>query len=122
MTEQLKELISLIKARLGDAGFTEINPASDLSDQAEFVNLGEFPMPSKENNYSVFKSGKTIRFQVCRTHNDRIEPTSVYLAALTWAGSSTVCDSCLETKISWKFSDRKKLKLIDEILDFYQNI
>lgn len=122
MTEQLKELIGLIRARLTAAGFMEIGSASNLSDQAEFVNPGEFPMPSKENGYSVFKSGKTIRIQVCGTHNSKIEPVSVYLAALTWDGSSTVSSKCFETKISWKLSDKRKLKLINEVLDFYKNI
>lgn len=121
MTEQLKELIGSIKARLNAAGFTEIDSASNSSEQAEFVNLGEFPAPSKENGYSVFKRGKTIRLQVCGTHNDRLEPTSVYLAALTWDNSSTVRDRCFETKISWKFSAKKRSKLISDVLDFYKN-
>lgn len=113
MTDELRSLMNEISAELQMVGFTKIS-AIDRRDQLTFADVGKY------DPATVHKSGKTIDVEVCGTHNEKIEPVSVYVRSLTWDHNSTVSKRCKDVKISWKFSEKKKKRLLNEIIEHYR--
>lgn len=113
MTAELRALIDYIGARLEGEGLTRIS-AIDRKDRLTFADA------SKYDPATVHKAGKTIDVEVCGTHNERIEPVSVYVRSLVWDHNSTVGKRCGVVKISWRFSEKKRERLLNEIIEHYR--
>lgn len=112
MTDELRALMNEICAELQSAGFTKIPPA-DRRDHLTFIDT------EKYDSATVHKEGRTIDVDVCGTHNEKIEPVSVYVRSLAWSHNSTIYEQCLDVKISWKFSEKKRKRLLDEVIKHY---
>lgn len=109
MTDELRGLINELSRKLIAEGF-EMLP-NGYHYQASFVE------PGAELSY---KDGKTIQIDVCGTHNEKVEPVSVYVRSLRWKNSSTVGKECLNVRISWKFSAKKRDTLLSEVIAHFR--
>lgn len=102
-----------ICVELQNAGFAKISSA-DRRDHLTFIDAGKY------DSATVRKEGRTIDVDVCGTHNEKIEPVSVYARSLAWKHNSTVYGQCFDVKISWKFSEKKRKRLLSEVIEHYK--
>ena len=113
MTNELSALMNEMYVELQNAGFTKIS-AADRRDHLTFIDA------EKYDSATVHREGRTIDVDVCGTHNEKIEPVSVYVRSLAWSHNSTVYRQCMGVKISWKFSEKKRKNLLRAVIEHYR--